>query len=77
MTSQPCPPGPVTKQEAEKFCRDRQKQLCNNGLDEVNYCCGTGCEYDSQWIWVGDRGITFIISFDAYKIINSFIGKYF
>ena len=64
--SRPCPAGAVTYNEAVEICKNRGRHLCINALNQPDNCCGTGCNYDVEWIWVGDPGITSPINIKTY-----------
>ena len=38
--------------EANEHCKAEGKRLCNS-RDELNKCCGGGCNYDSELVWSG------------------------
>ena len=41
----------VTWNYANRVCRKMGKRLCN-GQNELNKCCGTGCNFDVFLAWV-------------------------
>ena len=56
-----------------EICNKKGRHLCVNALhSQPDNCCGTGCNYDGEWIWVGDQGIKSTINIKAYEIINYF-----
>ena len=47
--------GKHTYDYALQICASKGSRLCQN--TELNtYCCGTGCMYDNEWVWVSDTG---------------------
>ena len=51
-----CLSSPVTYDAAVEICEDNEMSLCNSAdLDLL--CCGTGCQYDHEWVWVSNQGI--------------------
>ena len=47
-------PEKVSHSEALSICQARGERLCFQ-TELTNHCCGSGCEYDGEWIWVADR----------------------
>ena len=56
-------PEKVSYPDALSICEARGERLCFQS-ELSDRCCGAGCEYDGEWIWVADRvsGIRSIIS---------------
>ena len=51
-----CLSSAVTYDAAVEICEDNEMSLCSSAdLDLL--CCGTGCGYDTQWVWVSNQGI--------------------
>jgi len=48
-------------QDAADICDSFGKRLCSRTEIDLKYCCGTGCSYDSTFVWVAN-GIFRIIS---------------
>ena len=55
--SKPCT-SDKTYQEAVEHCSSKDFRLCFE--DELNKCCGTGCQFDHTTNWIADpaQGIT-------------------
>ena len=60
--------GITTYEKAEKICSDLGERLCYH--DEIENCCGTGCEYDHETAWVKcKRDIAILLWSFAIKIV--------
>ena len=49
-SSRPCKKD-KTYDEAVEICSGRGQRLCSE--DELNKCCGTGCNKDNEKTWIG------------------------
>ena len=59
--------GITTYEKAEKICSDLGERLCYH--DEIENCCGTGCEYDHETVWVKcKRDIAILLWAFAIKV---------
>ena len=47
-------------EEADRICKDRSMRLCNS-QQEIDKCCGKGCDYDNRLVWSN------VIEGSAYK----------
>ena len=62
----------VTWNEAQDHCEEAGMRLCNS-QEELDQCCGTGCQYDNQLVWSGlKEGIPFFFMRSMLMISSRF-----